>query len=213
MNSQNFIFIDTFMDIYNFTITAFSNFPNYGIWWDDAIAHAHRNLFGINYYQVLSFYILQVFVGGLQQSGSTQCRPLITCTTTAWVKQQVWVTPTTADNIHRSALCQRAETLAFLEVCDEPLYLCHSSFRVVTNSTWPPPLWTSNKGGYSRFWQLGNKRCQANCAQFEWFEWLGGSPKVQLHGLNVGLRRDGKCDSHLWRLSHHNLLFTTKMSH
>lgn len=31
MNSQNFIFIDTFMDIYNFTITAFSNFPNYGI--------------------------------------------------------------------------------------------------------------------------------------------------------------------------------------
>ena len=105
----------------NFTITAFSNFPNYGIWWDDAIAHAHRNLFGINYYQVLSFYILQVFVGGLQQSGSTQCRPLITCTTTAWVKQQVWVTPTTADNIHRAALCQRAESLAIFAVSDEPL--------------------------------------------------------------------------------------------
>ena len=48
MNSQNFIFIDTFMDIYNFTITAFSNFPNYGIWWGDAIAHSHRNLFGIH---------------------------------------------------------------------------------------------------------------------------------------------------------------------
>ena len=116
MNSQNFIFIDTFMDIYNFTITAFSNFPNYGIWWGDAIAHSHRNLFGINYYQVLSFYILQVFVGGLQQSGSTQCRPLIT-----WVKQQVWVTPTTADNIHRAALCQRAESLAIFAVSDEPL--------------------------------------------------------------------------------------------